>query len=68
MLHRLLAFSGVWSWVSILLFVACAGAVAGQQFLIRGWTDAIGRRVANEDRRRSDAAWVAGLVLVSLCD
>nr|XP_037272800.1 LOW QUALITY PROTEIN: multidrug resistance-associated protein 1-like [Rhipicephalus microplus] len=66
--HRLLSFSGMWSWASILLFVACAGAVAGQQFFIRAWTDAVGRRVANEDRRRSDAAWVAGLVFVSLCD
>ncbi|KAH6922333.1 hypothetical protein HPB50_013313 [Hyalomma asiaticum] len=67
-LHRLLSFSGVWSWVSILLFLACAAAVAGQQFIVRGWTDAVARRVANEDASRYDAAWVAGLVLVSLCD
>ncbi|XP_070397146.1 ATP-binding cassette sub-family C member 4-like isoform X1 [Dermacentor albipictus] len=66
--RRLLAFSGTWSWVAILLFVACAGAVAGQQFLIRGWTDAVARRGADEDGSRADAAWVAGLVLVSLCD
>ncbi|XP_049514076.1 ATP-binding cassette sub-family C member 3 [Dermacentor silvarum] len=66
--RRLLGFSGMWSWVAILLFVACAGAVAGQQFIISGWTDAVARRDPNEDGSRWDAAWVSGLVLVSLCD
>ncbi|KAK8765505.1 hypothetical protein V5799_031890 [Amblyomma americanum] len=66
--RRLLSFAGPWSWVSILLFVACAAAVAGQQFLIRGWTDAVAQRVGTKGRKGADEAWVSGLVVVSLCD
>ncbi|XP_077546028.1 ATP-binding cassette sub-family C member 4-like [Haemaphysalis longicornis] len=64
-LYRIFCFAGPWTWAALALFLSCSVAVGGQQFVVKGWTDAIAERGASWGK---DSAWVSGLVFVSLCD